>query len=278
MNPRNGHVEPTVWYAPTGARGGAHFAPDGRGGGYAGYNGYHYPPHAYWGPDGTYGAHYQQVGYLANRHQLTHFFSGAPLVAGWETESSSSRLQKRLTVVAEETAAVEEEARIATKNRKTAIATATATAAAATIATARAETIIDARRTTTTTDKQRTGPRWLPVLETRRPRQSPQSTTMSHQLFKKHKKIKNANERKYSRLPKVWEENNWLSDSVLISPFLFHLPYIFLSRLIKLTPFMFVFEESKKSPFLTRPKKALFQIKQSPNFPCPHIFPNPLLI
>jgi len=62
MNPRNGHVEPTVWYAPTGARGGAHFAPDGRGGGYAGYNGYHYPPHAYWGPDGTYGAHYQQWG------------------------------------------------------------------------------------------------------------------------------------------------------------------------------------------------------------------------
>lgn len=114
--------------------------------------------------------------------------SGAPLVAGWVTESSSSMLQKRLTVVAEETAAVEEEARIATKNRKTAIAMATATAAAATIATARAETIIDARRTTTTTDKQRTGPRWLPVLETRRPRQSPQSTTMSHQLFKKHKK------------------------------------------------------------------------------------------
>ena len=62
MNPRNGHVDPTVWYAPTGARGGAHFAPDGRGGGYAGYNSYHYPPHAYWGPDGTYGAHYQQVG------------------------------------------------------------------------------------------------------------------------------------------------------------------------------------------------------------------------
>lgn len=63
MNPRNGHVDPTVWYAPTGARGGAHFAPDGRGGGYAGYNGgYHYPPHAYWGPDGTYGAHYQQWG------------------------------------------------------------------------------------------------------------------------------------------------------------------------------------------------------------------------
>jgi len=62
MNPRNGHVDPTVWYAPTGARGGAHFAPDGRGGGYAGYNSYHYPPHAYWGPDGTYGAHYQQWG------------------------------------------------------------------------------------------------------------------------------------------------------------------------------------------------------------------------
>ena len=62
MNPRNGHVDHTVWYSPAGARGGAHFAPDGRGaGGYAGYNGYHYPPHAYWGPDGTYGAHYQQV-------------------------------------------------------------------------------------------------------------------------------------------------------------------------------------------------------------------------
>merc|ERR1712037_906156 len=84
--------------------------------------------------------------------------SGAPLVAGWETESSSSRLQKRLTAVAEEVA------RIATTNRKTAATT----AATIQIATARAE-ITAARRTTTTTDKERTGPRWLPVLETRRP-------------------------------------------------------------------------------------------------------------
>merc|ERR1712037_836310 len=107
--------------------------------------------------------------------------SGAPLVAGWETESSSSRLQKRLTAVAEEMAA--EEARIATTNRKTAATT----AATIQIATARAE-ITAARRTTTTTDKERTGPRWLPVLETRRPQQSPQSTTMSPQWFKKIRK------------------------------------------------------------------------------------------
>merc|ERR1719362_1712739 len=109
--------------------------------------------------------------------------SGAPLVAGWETESSSSRLQKRLTAVAEEMAADEEEARIATTNRKTAATT----AATIQIATARAE-ITAARRTTTTTDKERTGPRWLPVLETRRPQQSPQSTIMSPQWFKKIRK------------------------------------------------------------------------------------------
>merc|ERR1712210_393103 len=124
--------------------------------------------------------------------------SGAPLVAGWETESSSSRLQKRLTAVAEEMAADEEEARIATTNRKTAATT----AATIQIATARAE--ITAARRTTTTDKERTGPRWLPVLETRRPQQSPQSTTMSPQWFKKNtqerkrKKIKT-----HSRLPKA---------------------------------------------------------------------------
>lgn len=60
MNPRGTHVDGTYWFA-NGARGG-HYAPDQRGG-YASYNGFHYPPHAYWGPDGTYGAaHFQQWG------------------------------------------------------------------------------------------------------------------------------------------------------------------------------------------------------------------------
>merc|ERR1712037_831329 len=127
MNPRNGHVDPTVWYAPTGARGGAHFAPDGRGGGYADTIAIIIPLTRIGDP-------------MELMERITN--SGAPLVAGWETESSSSRLQKRLTAVAEEMAADEEEARIATTNRKTAATT----AATIQIATARAE-ITAARRT-----------------------------------------------------------------------------------------------------------------------------------
>merc|ERR1712210_189505 len=189
--------------------------------------------------------------------------SGAPLVAGWETESSSSRLQKRLTAVAEEMAADEEEARIATTNRKTAATT----AATIQIATARAE-ITAARRTTTTTDKERTGPRWLPVLETRRPQPSPQSTTMSPQWFKKiRKQLERQSLTPASQnLHFGKKKNNRL--------FLF-LHFYFIS-LFSLSPAPF-YKTIRlcfwilKSPFLFAQKKALFHIKHAPT----NLFPNP---
>merc|ERR1712127_1012000 len=139
---------------------------------------------------------------------------------------SSSRLQKRLTDAGAEMAAVEEEARIATTNRKT--ATAATIQIAATTATARvAATTTAARRTTTTTE--RTGPRWLPVLETRRPRQSPQSTTMSLQSFRKKTiRMQKRNKKKTLPPPEIpGRKINRLSKTLFIFLHFFSSPFFF---------------------------------------------------